>query len=63
MTEIGLLAQQAITALAPLLPLAAANAANQAAQGFFRQPGARLFAWLASKLKGTPAAGRRLRVR
>ncbi len=26
------------------------------AQGFFKQPGARLFDWLASRLKGTPAA-------
>jgi tetratricopeptide (TPR) repeat protein len=56
MTNIGLLAQQAIAVLAPLLPLAAANAATQMAQGFFKQPGAKLFDWLASKLKGTPAA-------
>ena len=56
MTDITLLAQQALTALGPLLPLAASTAAGQVAAGFFRQPGAKLYDWLASKVKGTPAA-------
>jgi len=53
MTEIAALAQQAIAALAPLLPLVA----SKAAEGFLSEPGAKLYDWLASKFKGTPAEG------
>ena len=56
MIDIALLAQQAMTALGPLLPLAASHAATQMADGFLRQPGAKLYDWLAAKVKGTPAA-------
>ena len=31
-------------------------AASKAAEGFLSEPGAKLFDWLASKVKGTPAA-------
>ena len=51
MTDIALLAQQAMTALGPLLPYAAGNVTI----GFLRRPGAELYDWLASKVKGTPA--------
>ena len=55
MTDIASLAHQAITHLGPLLPLATCKAATQFADGFFKQPGAKLFDWLASKFKGTPS--------
>jgi hypothetical protein len=51
MIEIAALAQQTVTAIAPLLPFAA----TKAAEGFFKEPGAKLYNWLAAKLKGTPA--------
>jgi hypothetical protein len=56
MIEIALLAQQAVNALGPLLPLAASYAAGHVADGFLSEPGAKLYDWLAGKLKGTPAA-------
>jgi tetratricopeptide (TPR) repeat protein len=56
MVQIASLAQQAMDVIAPLLPLAASHAATQAADGFLRQPGAKLYDWLVTKLKGTPAA-------
>jgi hypothetical protein len=56
MVDIAALAQQAMTIIAPLLPLAASHAATQVADGFLRQPGAKLYEWLASKLKETSAA-------
>ena len=56
MTDIAALAQQAVQHLGPLLPHAAGHAATQFADGFFKQPGAKLFDWLASKFKGTPSA-------
>ena len=56
MIDIALLAQQAMTALGPLLPLAGTYAAGRAVEGFFHEPGAKLYDWLTSKVKGTPAA-------
>lgn len=55
MDDVTLLAQQAVTVLAPLLPVMAASVANRVADGFFRQPGAKLYDWLAAKVKGGPA--------
>ena len=55
MIDIALLAQQAITAIGPVLSLAATGAGAQVAEGFLHEPGAKLFNWLASKVKGTPA--------
>ena len=56
MIDIASLAQQAIAVLGPLIPLAASNVAGHLADGFLSEPGAKLFDWLAAKLKGTPAA-------
>ncbi len=56
MTDMAFLAQQAIAVLGPLIPLAAANATSHLADGFLGASGGKLFDWLASKLKGTPAA-------
>ena len=55
MTDLAALAQQAVQHLGPLLPHAAGHAATQFADGFFKQPGAKLFDWLAKKFKGTPS--------
>ena len=55
MTDLAALAQQAVQHLGPLLPHAAGHAATQFADGFFKQPGAKLFDWLANKFKGTPS--------
>lgn len=57
MNEIAQLAQQAITWIAPLLPMAAAGVATHVADGFLAQPGAKLFDWLWTEIKGKPAAG------
>ena len=54
MTDIASLAHQAITHIGPLLPTVP-QAATQFADGFFKQPGAKLFDWLASKFTGTPS--------
>jgi hypothetical protein len=56
MNDISSLAQQAISLLAPAISLAASTAASHLAEGFLSEPGAKLFDWLAAKLKGTPAA-------
>ena len=55
MTDIALLAQQAMTTIGPFLSLAATTTATHIADGFLSEPGAKLFEWLTSKLKGTPA--------
>ena len=54
MSDIALLAQQAMTVIGPLLPLAGA-AAGHLADGFLSEPGAKLYDWLVAKFKGTPA--------
>jgi hypothetical protein len=55
MTDIATLAQQAIAVIGPLLPLAASYAAGPAVEGFFHEPGAKLYDWLTKRIKGTPA--------
>lgn len=54
MDDITALAQQAMTAIAPLLPFAAA-AAEKVADGFLTKPGEKLFDWLKSQFSGKPA--------
>lgn len=56
MNDFALLTQQAISLLGPAISLAASTAAGHLADGFLSEPGAKLFNWIASSLKGTPAA-------
>jgi hypothetical protein len=56
MIDIVALAHQTVNVIGPLLPVIAQHAGNQAADGFLRQPGVKLFDWIASKFKGTAAA-------
>jgi hypothetical protein len=50
MNDVTQLAQEAIAVLTPLLP-----AAGHIADSFLSESGKKLFNWLSSKLKGTPA--------
>ncbi|HEX4809507.1 MAG TPA: hypothetical protein VH325_11295 [Bryobacteraceae bacterium] len=54
MDDITQLAQQAMTAIAPLIPFAAAEA-GKVADGFLSKSGEKLFDWLKSQFSGKPA--------
>jgi len=56
MTDLALLAQQAMAALGSIFSLAASYAPGRVAEGFLRQPGAKLYDWLAAKFKGSASA-------
>jgi len=56
MIDIALLTQQAMAVLGPFLPSAASYTAGRVAEGFLRQPGAKLYDWLTAKFKGSESA-------